>query len=73
MAFRKQSGISVVCQQSTVVCVGEGERLCFPAIEMPTNNGFSVCDSIRNRRDWDFVIKRIKCFLEIWMVVKVSC
>ena len=36
---------------------------------MPTNNGFSVRDSIRNRRDWDFVIKCIECFLEIWMVI----
>ncbi|SDN22977.1 hypothetical protein SAMN05192554_12159, partial [Haloarchaeobius iranensis] len=29
----------------------------------------AVCDSIRNRRDWDFVIKRIECFLEIWMII----
>jgi len=50
------------------VCVSEGERLCFPGVEMPTNNGFPVCDSIRNRRDWDFVIKRLECFLEIWVV-----
>jgi hypothetical protein len=36
---------------------------------MPTGNGFSVCDSIRNRRDWDFVIKRLECFLERWVTI----
>ncbi len=68
LIFRKRPSISVVCQQSTVVCVGKGERLCFPRIEMLPNNGFSVCDSIRNRRNWDFVVKRIECFLKIWVV-----
>ena len=62
--------MAVICQQSIVVCVSEGERLGFTGIEMSTNNGFSVCDSIRNRRDWDFVIKRIECFLETWVVIE---
>jgi len=36
---------------------------------MLTNNGFSVCDSVRNRRDWNFVDEYIECRLKIRVIV----
>jgi len=51
------------------VRVGERERLCFAGIKMTSDSCFSVCDSLRNLRDWNIVVECIECRLEIRMGV----